>query len=159
MFLAVELYSHLGLHTKLYQPPIPSLLSPALDCSTQDRQTVQLRRQPLWGVDLRAMLDMLQAGYQAHRPVISIVWRIKIQYHCRICRMKLRTDIYVAGRRDECDVQVDYIPYTRNISGLIVFGKRFWIHWIKTLTLVSQDPNFSLTRQCITNNSLALQVI
>jgi hypothetical protein len=109
MFLALELYSQIGMHTKLYQPLIPSVLMPTLDCIAHNGQTVQLRQQPLWGIDLRAMLGRLQAGHQAHRTVISIVWRFNITV---ACRMKMKTDIYVGGRRDQNDVQINYIFHT-----------------------------------------------
>ena len=79
MFLALELYPHLGMHTKLYQPLILSVLLPTLDCSAHKRQTVQLRRQPLWEIDLKAMLGRLQ---QQTQEVEANHFNLLIINHC-----------------------------------------------------------------------------
>jgi len=99
-----------------------------LDCIAHNGQTVQLRQQRLWGIDLQAMLGRLQARHQAIRPVISIAWRINITV---AFWMKTKTDNYVGGRRDQNDIQVNHISHTYNISGPIVWGKSIRIHWIK----------------------------
>jgi len=44
---------------------------------------------------------------------------------------EIRTDISVAGRRDENGVQLYDISHSFNESGPIVFGHSIWIHWIK----------------------------
>jgi len=68
MFLAADIHPHLGMHKKLYQALILSVLMPTLDCRVHKSQMYQLRRQPPWGIVLQVRLGRLQAAYQVNQP-------------------------------------------------------------------------------------------